>query len=187
MMKQPLTYSHPQPWQRSVQRFVGLLTMALGVVGALVLTATAFLLPAPLFAFMALLVLLLMAPVLWLLVGTPPVSLSEDGLTLHEFTGHSRTLAWDDVASIHDYPLLPTEQNEVLRRLFQGRKNYRPAEGIMLVVPSLPWPYRIGGFFAGQGTRPIFALTSRTHQHYAELTRIIIQTIPDTIAKEPPA
>jgi len=124
-------------------------------------------------------VLLLLAPVLWMLVGTPPVTLGDEGLTLHEFTGKARRVPWDAVESVQMYPLLPTEQHEVLRRLLLGRKQYRPAEGIMLVVPALPWPYRIGGFFAGHGSRPIVALTSRTHQHYPELVRAIAQTIPD--------
>jgi len=183
-MNPPLTYSHPIPWQFQVQRAVAVGILALGVVAAALLLLVAVLLPAPLFAIMALMVALLMAPVLWLLFGTPPVTLTEEGLIVHEFPGRQRKIAWEAIESVQLYPLLPTEQNEVMRRLLQGRKQYRPAEGIMLLIPSLSWPYRIGGFFAGQGFRPIIALTSRTHEHYAELNRTIIQTIPHVVINE---
>lgn len=187
MMTQPITYSHPAPWQQRIQQISGVLMLLLGVVAAAALLLTAVLLPAPLFALMALMVILLLAPVLWMLVATPPVTVAEDGLHLHTFIGATRHISWEAIESVQDYPLLPTEQNEVLRRLFQGRKQYRQAEGIMLVIPSLPWPHRIGGFFAGQHFEPIVAFTSRTHSHYAELARAIAHAAPDVhmTAKEP--
>lgn len=189
MMNEPVTYSHPIPWQQRVQQISAMLIIALGLVASVALLLMAVLLPAPLFAIMAFLVILLLAPVLWMLVAMPPVTVTEEGLHLHHVIGSSQQIPWDAIESVQHYPLLPTEENEVLRRLLQGRKQYRQAEGIMLVIPALPWPHRIGGFFAGQGFMPIVAFTNRTHSHYAELARIIAQTAPDVfmIAKEPTA
>ncbi|MCA9913453.1 MAG: hypothetical protein KC496_08885 [Anaerolineae bacterium] len=189
MMNEPTTYSHPLPWQQRFQQISAMLMLSLGLIGAVTLLLTAILLPAPLFALMAFMVILLLAPVLWMLVATPPVTVAEDGLHLHHFIGNTQHIPWDAIESVQHYPLLPTEQNEVLRRLLQGRKQYRQAEGIMLVIPTLPWPHRIGGFFAGQNSAPIVAFTNRTHRHYPELANAIAQAAPDVfmIAKEPTA
>jgi hypothetical protein len=49
----------------------------------------------------------------------------------------------------------------------------------MLVIPSLPAPYRIAGFLAGEGAKPVIALTTRTHSDYDALVEAIQIRTPD--------
>lgn len=144
-----------------------LLVVMLGAAGGLLLLA--ILLPAPLMAVMAILVVLLMAPVAMLLSVSPPLTVDENGLTLEPFWGKAQRIAWEDIAALQVYPLLPQTDQEVERRLVQGRKKYRPAEGYMLLVPRLPLRYRMAGFFTGVGGQPIVAFTNRAHQDYETL------------------
>jgi hypothetical protein len=103
------------------------------------------------------------------------VTVSNEGLTLHPVVWKDRFVRWDEIASIAVYPLLPAADTEVTRRYAVGKRRYRPAQGIMLVIPSLPPPYRIAGFFAGTGAKPIIALTNRAHVDYDHLLEIVLQ------------
>src|SRR5690606_8979667 len=85
----------------------------------------------------------------------------------------ARIFTWGDVQAVKDYPLLPQPDAETTRRLASGRDNYRAAEGLMLVIPSLPAQYRITGFLAGEGFTPVIAVTSRTHERYDVLAKKI--------------
>jgi len=138
-----------------------------GAVGGLLFLA--FLIPAPLMILMALMVGLLMGPVAMLLSVSPPITIDENGLTLQPFWGKAQQIAWNDIASMQVYPLLPQTDQEVERRLMQGRKKYRAAEGYMLLVPRLPMRYRVAGLFAGVGGQPIVAFTNRAHSDYETL------------------
>jgi len=104
-----------------------------------------------------------------LLSVSPPITVDEEGLTLEPFWGKSQHIAWEHIAAMQIYPLLPQTDQEVERRLMQGRKKYRPAEGYMLVVPHLPLRYRMAGLFAGVGGQPIVAFTNRSHSDYETL------------------
>ena len=79
------------------------------------------------------------------------------------------------MTAVKPYPLLPPADAEVTRKALAGRKKYRPAEGVMLVIPALPLPYRFGGFFPGEGFTPVIAVTTRTHTDYDDLVRQIRQ------------
>ena len=85
------------------------------------------------------------------------------------FWGKAQHIAWEDIAAMQIYPLLPQTDQEVERRLLQGRKKYRAAEGHMLLVPRLPLRYRMAGLFVGVGGKPIVAFTNRAHSDYETL------------------
>ena len=113
--------------------------------------------------------LFLTAPVLTSLLTSPPVQVEEAGLRLMPLFGGERFIAWEAIQDLKAYPLLPNANQEVLRQWMVGRKQYRAAEGIMLLVPSLPAPYRIEGFLAGANGLPIIAFSNRSHADYYEL------------------
>lgn len=163
-----------------------LVLMLLAVIGLAVL---AVMLSAPLMGLMALMVVLLMVPVAMLLSVSPPIRLDEDGLTLTPFWGAEQRVAWDDIAEIRVYPLLPQPDQEVEWRLLQGRKRYRSAEGYMLRIPRLPWRYRMTGFFVGWQGQPTVAFTNRSHADYDILLQRVrshlnvtdsVETAPET-------
>lgn len=108
-------------------------------------------------------------PFILLLLATPPVTVSPEGITILHPWKAEQTIPWGVVRAFKDYPLLPTQEMEGGRRALVGRRKYRPAEGKMLVIPALPLPYRFAGLFAGEGFTGVIALTNRTHTDYARL------------------
>jgi hypothetical protein len=162
-----ITHHAPlSPTVYRLQQIIAALLLVVMIAAAIGLLLLAVLIPAPLMAVMAILVVALMAPVAMLLSVSPPISVDEDGLTLEPFWGKAQPIAWEDIAAMQVYPLLPQTDQEVERRLVQGRKKYRAAEGYMLLVPRLPLRYRMAGFFAGVGGQPIVAFTNRAHSDY---------------------
>ncbi len=134
---------------------------------------------APLFYITAVLSLLLILPLLLYSAATPPATLTRTGLTLHPIIWPEQSFTWEQVTAIKPYPLLPPAETEPMRKVTVGRKKYQPAAGLMLVVPSLPLPYRAVGFFTGEGTQPVVAFTNRTHRQYDQLARALIQNLPN--------
>ena len=128
---------------------------------------------AGLFVITALLSLLLIWPLLLNLRATPPVTLDDSGITLTPRIGRAAFVAWETVREVKPYPLLPPPETETMRRAMTGRRKYAAAEGIMLTGDSLPWPYRAVGWFAGEGFRGSFAVTSRSHRDYPKLKAAI--------------
>lgn len=185
-MSNPRTFSHPQPVLYAIRQIALLLLTALMPLAAAGLLIVALILPAPLFGVMALLVLLLMTPLIMQLYVTPPVTLDAHGLTIQPFIGADRRIPWDDVTLLKPYPLLPSQNHEVIRRVLVGRKNYREAEGFMLVVPGLDWRYRLAGWFAGVQARPVVAVTNRTHTDYGVLKQRLLHHLGDVADLETP-
>lgn len=128
---------------------------------------------AGLFVITALLSLLLIWPLLLNLRATPPVRLEDTGITLTPRVGRPVFVAWKMVREVKPYPLLPPPETETMRRAMAGRKKYAAAEGLMLTSDALPWSYRAVGWFAGEGFRGAFAVTSRSHRDYAKLRMAI--------------
>jgi hypothetical protein len=159
----------PSPTTYRVQQIIAALLLAAMAAAAGGLLLLAILMPAPFMAVMSPLMALLMIPVAMLLSVSPPITVDEDGLTIEPFWGKAQRIAWNDIAAMQVYPLLPQTDQEVERRLMQGRKKYRPAEGYMLLVPRLPWRYRMAGFLAGVGGQPVVAFTNRAHSDYDTL------------------
>lgn len=108
-------------------------------------------------------------PFILLLLATPPVTVSREGITIGHPWKAEQLIPWEMVRALKDYPLLPAQEMEAGRRALVGRRKYRPAEGKMLVIPALPLPYRFAGLFAGEGFTGVIALTNRTHTDYERL------------------
>ena len=133
------------------------------------------------FIISALVTLLLAAPVLMLTTIAPAVTVQHDGLTLHPIIWKERFIPWEAITAVKVFPLLPGREAEVNRRWMVGKKNYRPADGIMLVIPSLPVQYRITGFFAGAASQPVIAITNRAHTDYDTLVKAILTHTDEAI------
>ncbi len=164
------TYGHPHPFTDRIAQYGGMalvIVMLLGVVGQIALGLVGL----PLFLLSGLVTLGLIAPVIMLTSATPAVSVSAEGITILPLVWRGRLVRWSEVRAVKDYPLLPPKDVEVGRRTMVGRQKYRPAEGKMLVIPSLPLPYRITGLFAGEGFTGVIGLTNRTHTDYDKLIK----------------
>lgn len=144
--------------------YLGLASVML--VMAIALVVIAIVLAAPLFGVMALVLGLLTAPILMQLSVSPPLSVDEHGIELQPLLWRKRHVVWHEIEAIQPYGLLPRQDQEVLKRVLQGRNNYEDARGVMLLVPTLPWPYRIIGFFVGRAGQALFAVTNRSHRNY---------------------
>jgi len=180
----PSTHPHPQSALNIATQYGGLIAA-----GALLVAAPVFLLLPLLgapsgFIVAAPLVTLLAMPLLMLTAYAPAVSVDDAGITLHPAVWRERTIPWDAITAVAVFPLLPSEDAEVTRRYAVGRKNYRVAEGIMLVIPGLPPQYRIVGFLAGTRSQPTIALTNRAHQDYDTLLRKVLAATPAAIQDE---
>jgi len=135
--------------------FGQVLALAIGAPGAFVLTA--------------LLTLGFVPFILLLTTATPAVTVTTAGLTIHPLIWREQFVTWDAVRAVKDYPLLQPEDGEAVRKALSGRKRYTPAQGKMLVIPTLPVQYRIAGWLAGEGFTSIIAVTNRTHTDYETL------------------
>ncbi len=169
------THPHPHPFIARVTQYGALAVFVIMLISVpLQVLLTLLGAPGGLFVITALITLMLSPAVLMLTAVSPPVTLAADGLWLEPVVWRQRFIPWDAIDAVKVYPLLPGEDGEVQRRAFVGRSNYRAAEGIMLVVPGLPPQYRVVGFFAGEGGKPVIALTNRSHTEYARLKKKII-------------
>jgi hypothetical protein len=121
----------------------------------------------------AIFTLALTLPVILLLTSTPPVSADKDGLTVEPLIGRPIHVAWSEIAAVKEYPLLPPRESESGRKLMVGKRRYQAAQGLLLVVPKLPAPYRVVGFFCGEGFRPCIGVTNRSHRDYERLASLI--------------
>lgn len=167
-----------KPRSYAVSQYVVAGALAALLVGAPVQVAAGLLLPgAGMFVVTAVLSLLLALPLLLALRATPPVTIDDAGLTLTPRIGRPARVAWDAVREAKPYPLLPPSETETLRRAAAGRKKYAAAEGIMLTSDALPWPYRVVGWFAGEGFRGAFAVTNRMHADYPRARAAIQRAI----------
>lgn len=172
------TYTHPQAArQRAAHLAAGvlILVMLFGVAGQIVLVFSGIFTGVMLIS--AVVTLLLIMPVIMLTTAAPPVTISAEGITVQPHLWRARFVAWDDVQALKEYPLLPPQDTEVLRRTAVGRKRYQAASGVMLIMPTLPVQYRVHGFFAGEGWTPVIALTNRTHQEYPQLLRQVESSV----------
>jgi hypothetical protein len=167
-------FAHPSPCLNRLTQygaFLLMILMLLAAVGQLALALIGF--PLVVLLITSAITFLLIAPVLMLTTATPAVTVGEDGITIEPVIWRARLIRWHEIAAIKPYPLLPPAEVEVGRRAFIGRRRYRPAEGVMLVIPSLPPHYRFTGLFTGEGFTGIIALTNRTHTDYGRLVALV--------------
>lgn len=179
------THLHPNPAIQRWTHYVIATAMLVIVAAVPMQVALALLIPgAPLFYVTAVLTLLLLLPLLMQSAAAPAVTISEEGITLQPILWKAQFVPWSAVHAIKPYPLLPPPDGETIRKVMVGRKSYRPAQGIMLVIPGLPLPYRATGFFTGEGFTSVVAFTNRTHQQYDQLVYNIRHYCP--IEYQPP-
>jgi hypothetical protein len=170
-------HPHPNPTQYKIEQVSLLILLGLMIIAAALLMLTALLIGLPLFFIMAVMILLLIAPVAMRFVVTAPLTISADGLRVQPLFLPPQTIIWGQIHDLRAYPLLPAAHQEVGRKALIGRKRYQAAEGKMLIVTGLPWIYRIAGIFAGADARPIIAITNRTHADYQQLIARIEQAL----------
>lgn len=164
------SHAHPNPTLDRLTQYGAAALATLMLLAALAQLSLAFsVYPPGIFVLTAVITLLLIPFVLMLTTATPAVSLTHEGLSIEPLIWKKRLVPWDAVKAIKRYPLLPQADAESGRKAALGRKRYRPAEGIMLVIPGLPPQYCIAGWLAGEGWTPIIALTTRTHRDYDQL------------------
>jgi len=164
----PSTHVHPHPTTERLAQYGGIVlavVMVAAGIGQIALATMGL----PLFLLSGLVTLLLIAPVMLLTSATPAVQVSAEGITIQPRVWRERFVRWDEVRAVKDYPLIPPKDVESGRRLMEGKRRYRPAEGKMLIIPSLPLPYRFTGLFAGEGFVGVIGLTNRTHSDYERL------------------
>jgi hypothetical protein len=173
------THSHPNPTLDRITQVGGLVLAVVMIVAALGQFVLAFA-GLPLFLFSGIVTLLLIAPVMLLISATPAVTVSNEGITIQPRVWRDCFFRWDQVRAVKPYPLLPPKDAEVNRRTLEGKRRYRAAEGVMLIIPALPLQYRFTGLFAGEGFTGVVAVTNRTHTDYDSLLRqITTHTTPE--------
>jgi hypothetical protein len=166
------THAHPQPLLDTLTQYGAAALLALIVLSVPLQLVLAFA-GAPVFVLTALFTLAFAPFLLMLLAATPAVTVGPEGLIVQQRLGKAQAVAWPEVVAIKAYPLLPPPDAELQRKMLAGRSKYRPAEGLMLLIPSLPAQYRIAGMLAGEGFTPIIAVTTRTHDRYDVLVKKI--------------
>lgn len=175
------THTHPNPTLNRAVQYGAVVVAGLMVISAPLQVLLSFAgAPGGGFLLAAILTLLLALPVLMLTAVAPAVTVSEGGLTIAPVIWKRQTIQWDDIQMVKNFPLMPTADMEVNRRYLVGRKNYSPADGIMLLIPSLPLQYRIAGIFAGERGTPIIALTNRAHTDYETLVKQVLTYTDET-------
>lgn len=171
-------HQHPKPFINRMAQAIMLFSavaILFAVFGSIILV---LLVGAPeAFLLIGFVVALMIFPLLMQTAVAPAVTIQPEGLTIHPFYWKDQTIPWDEIAAVKVYPLLPSKDEEITRKYAVGKKNYRIAEGIMLIIPSLPPQYRIAGFFAGEHAKPVIALTNRAHTDYDELVKSVLNYI----------
>jgi hypothetical protein len=169
-----VTFTHPNPrFEGVVAALMLVVTLALiaATVGQIVLILAG--LPVLLGVLVAITTISLIPFTLLPILAAPAATLTEAGITLQPRFLPSRFVAWSDVAAVKPYPLTPSPGSENTRRLMVGRLKYTPMQGIMLIIPSLPWLYRIHGLLTHEGWVGVVALTNRSHADYDRLAALI--------------
>jgi hypothetical protein len=165
---------YPRPWLRRIVERLILVTLVLALV-ALAAQIILALIVGPLLCGTAVFTAVLIIPLLMRSVLHPEVSITADGLILRPMLWSTQTIPWSAITEIVAHPLVFNDEGT--GRLLHG-KNYRPREGVVVIVdPSaklLPI-YRLVGELAGAGNNTAFAVSSTTHTNYDQLIETIRQ------------
>jgi hypothetical protein len=170
------TFIHPNPrFERIVQTILLLVTLALvlAVLAQIVLVIAG--LPLLLALLIAITTISLIPFTLLPTIAAPTVTLSAERITLQPHFLPAHAVRWADVAAVKPYPLTPSPGSENTRRLMVGRLKYTPMQGIMLLIPSLPWLYRVHGLLTHEGWVGVVALTNRSHADYDRLVALVAE------------
>lgn len=118
----------------------------------------------------------LFIPCLMLLTTTPPLTIDEEGLILRPFLGRQRRVYWHEIEELQTYTMLPMATHETARRALAGEP-YTVEQGLLLIIPKLPYVNRLMGWYAGAGWRPGIIVTNRTHNNYIALANCLEDNI----------
>lgn len=165
-----MVFSHPNPRTDALRQYGGALLAAVMAVAGLASIVIA-LSDGRLLLMLGVGVTcwLLIAPIIMLSAASPAVEITADALIVRSRVWGRHAVPWAAIQAIMDHPLLPPEDGEKLRRVAVGRSRYQPERGKLIVMPSLPLPFRFLGKFAGVGLTGAIAVTSRAHRDYAAL------------------
>ncbi len=168
---------------RTHELFAAVLSLVM-VIAALLQVLIALTNSAPLLLGTAIFTALLALPVLQNTARAPQVTLKNDGLSVNTSLWGTQNVPFSAIRAIKDDPSLPPAGAEIYRKKAVGKTKYRPVEGKILVVRGLPLPYRIVGFFAGEGLNGVIAMNSRSAPDYDRLMPQIEQRWHETQPKE---
>jgi MFS family permease len=170
-----IDFEHPRPRLDGLIQWGSAALAGALVFGALLCALTALALGLPLMMIAALFALGLACAALLPTTAAPAVTLTERELIARSRVWGRHAAPWSAVGAPKPYPLLPPAGAEIMRRALVGRKRYRPAQGVLIRVRTLPLPYRIHGWFAGEGFAPAIALTNRAHRDYDRLVDAVMR------------
>ncbi|MBE2184054.1 MAG: hypothetical protein IAE89_11555 [Anaerolineae bacterium] len=159
---------------RTHELFAAGLSLVMGI-AALLQVIIALVAGAPLLIITGVLTALLALPVLQNTARSPQVTLENDGLTVQTTLWRARKIPFSAVQAIREDPSLPPPGAEIYRKKAVGKAKYRPVEGKIIIASGLPLPYRLVGFFAGEGIKGVIAINSRSMPNYDRLMPLIEQ------------
>lgn len=106
-------------------------------------------------------------------ISSPAVTVSREGIELHPRLWRGRFVPWSEISAVKRYPLMPSKGSERTRELLVGRRKYTVMDGVMLLIPTLPFVFRFHGLLVSEGFTGVIALTNRTHANYDRLITLI--------------
>jgi hypothetical protein len=174
-METGIDFDHPRPRLDALIQWGSAALAGAFVMGALLCLLIALAFGLPLMVMGALFALGLALAALLPTTAAPAVTLTERELIARSRIWGRHAAPWSAVGMPKPYTLLPPPGAEVMRRALVGRSRYRPAEGVLIPVRALPFPYRIHGWFAGEGLTPAIALTNRAHRDYDRLIDAVMR------------
>lgn len=153
---------------RTNELFAAILSLVMGI-AALLQVLIALTNNAPLLFGTAIFTALLALPVLQNTARSPQVTLENDELTVKTTLWGTQKVPVAAIRAIKDDPSLPPAGAEIYRKKAVGKARYRAVEGKILVANGLPLPFRLVGFFAGEGLNAVIALNTRSAPDYDRL------------------
>lgn len=158
--------NHPHP-NASTQRVVGCFA-GLGIifsgVGSLGLLIAGIAFGLPLLVIMIPFLIGLSLPLFQLTSLHPTITVEENGLRLNPLVFPSSFVAWDDLAEIREHTLIKPPAPSKIQKY--TKREPHQGEMILAKIGKLPFHYRIVGLMSGQGFKPTFAISNRTHIEY---------------------
>jgi hypothetical protein len=170
--------NHPHP-KANTQQLVGCFAgigLACTVVGSLGLLIAGIMNGLPLLVIMIPFLIGLSLPLFQLTSLHPAITVEEDGLRLNPLVFPPSFVAWDDLIEMTDHTLVkPPAPSKIQQRL---KREPHTGEMILAKMGVLPFHYRVVGLMGGQGFKPTFAISNRSHVEYEALRSEIRKHLP---------
>jgi hypothetical protein len=170
--------NHPHP-KASTQRIVGCFAgvgLACTVVGSVGLLIAGIADGLPLLVMIIPFLIGLSLPLFLLTSLHPAITVEEEGLRLKPLLFPSSFVAWDNLLDMVNHELVkPPAPSKIQQRL---KREPQKGEMILAKMGALPFHYRVVGWMGGQGFKPTFAISNRTHIEYDALRSEIKKHLP---------